>query len=380
MMLMALDHVRDYFHIGAHTGDPLDLATTTPQLFFTRWITHFCAPVFIFLSGTSIFLQGRRKTSKELGMFVLKRGCWLILAEWTIVAFGWTFNPDFVTVPFQVIWTIGISMVIMGLLLLMRASYAVFLITGLLIVLGHNTLDSIEAAPGFTAGFWWDLFHSGTFKFYQITGNHYALLIYPFVPWTGLMMLGYCLGKLYTPDMNVEQRKTILLRMGVGLLVFFVLMRFLNMYGDPHSWSTQSNYIFTLLSFVNVNKYPPSLMYLSMTISVALLLLVWLEQVRNKFVSVMVVFGRTAFFYYIAHIYLIHLLSAIVFFAKGHTFTEGLHLTEPFPFLFVQPGEGFDLGITYLVWMGVLVLLYPVCKWYERYKQTHKEYWWLSYL
>lgn len=380
MVLMALDHVRDYFHIGAFTGDPLDLSTTTPALFFTRWITHFCAPVFIFLSGVSIYLQGLRKTHKELGLFVLKRGIWLIVAEWTIIAFAWTFNPAFVTIPFQVIWTIGISMVIIGLLLLLRAHYFFFLVLGLMIVLGHNYLDYVEAAPGFTTGFWWDILHHGHFTGYPIVNNHVALIIYPFLPWTGLMMLGYCLGKWYMPDTPSAFRRKRLLQAGVGALVLFVFVRYSNLYGDPHPWTYQPDGLFTLLSFVNVHKYPPSLLYFSLTIGIALILLVVLERVRNRFSSAMVVFGRTAFFYYIIHIYFIHLLAAAVFFARGHSFAEGVALGNTFPFLFVQPGEGVSLAVVHIVWIAVVITLYPLCKWYDRYKQNHKEKWWLSYL
>lgn len=380
MLLMALDHVRDYFHIGANTGDPLDLQTTFPFLFFTRWITHFCAPIFVLLSGTSIFLQSQRKTSKELGSFVLKRGCWLIVAEWTIVAFGWTFNPAFVFVPFQVIWAIGISMVVLGLLLLMRVSYPVLLGLGIVIVLGHNILDGIEQAPGFEANIWWDILHHGTFKFYPITENHSAILVYPFVPWTGIMILGYCLGIFFTPAYSPPQRSKILLRMGFLLFLFFAGLRYTNVYGDPANWTAQKDTLYTIFSFVSVQKYPPSLLYSCVTISVALLSLVWLERVRNVFSRVMTVFGRTAFFYYILHIYVIHLLATVAFFARGHSMADAAHTGSHFPFMFVAPGEGYNLGVVYAIWILVIAALYPVCKWYDRYKQNHKEMWWLSYL
>jgi uncharacterized membrane protein len=380
MMLMALDHVRDYFHIGASGPDPLDLTTTTPVLFLTRWITHFCAPVFILLSGTSVFLQGQRKTPTELGLFILKRGCWLIIAEWTIIGFGWTFNPAFAFIPFQVIWAIGISMVILGLLLLARIPYAVMLGLGLLIVFGHNSLDTLENTPGFTAGFWWDITHHGRFVAYPITGNHTAFIIYPFVPWTGLMMLGYCLGIFFTSAYDSAKRSSILLGTGGILLLLFVCLRYTNTYGDLSNWAPQKNALFTFFSFVNVQKYPPSLLYMCLTIGCALVVLVWFERFKNRFASVMIVFGRTAFFYYIVHIYLIHLLAAIAFFMRGHSFAEGVSAGDHGPFLFLAPGEGFELGGVYAVWIIVLVVLYPLCKWYDRYKQQHKEKWWLSYI
>lgn len=380
MLLMALDHVRDYFHIGANTGDPLNLETTFPFLFFTRWITHFCAPIFVLLSGTSIFLQSQRKTPNELGLFVLKRGCWLVVAEWTIVAFGWTFNPAFVFIPFQVIWAIGISMVVLGLLLLLRVSYPILLGLGTVIVFGHNVLDGIEQAPGFQTNIWWDLMHHARFAKYTISENHFALLVYPFVPWAGLMMLGYCLGIFFTPAYSVAQRSRILLQMGIGLFLFFVGLRYSNVYGDPSNWSAQKDNLYTLFSFVSVQKYPPSLLYSSLTISVALLLLVWLERIQNVFSRVMTVFGRTAFFYYIVHIYFIHILATIAFFVRGHSLDDATKTGSQFPFLFVAPGEGFYLGGVYAVWIVVIVALYPACKWYDRYKQNHKEKWWLSYV
>lgn len=380
MLLMALDHVRDYFHIGANTGDPLDLQTTFPLLFFTRWITHFCAPVFVLLSGTSIFLQSQRKTPKELGMFVCKRGCWLIAAEWTLVAFGWTFNPAFAFIPFQVIWAIGISMVVLGLLLWARVPYTVLLMLGIAIVFGHNLLDTFEKAPDFHTNFWWDILHHARFAQYPITGNHTAILVYPFVPWTGLMILGYCLGIFFTGAYSVALRSRILLQLGVVLFVFFVVLRYTNLYGDTSHWSSQKDNLFTLFSFVNVQKYPPSLLYCSLTISVALLLLAFLERIQNGFSKVMTVFGRTAFFYYILHIYAIHVLAAIAFFARGHSFADAANTGSHFPFLFVAPGEGYHLGVVYIVWLLLIAALYPVCKWYDRYKQNHKEKWWLSYL
>lgn len=380
MLLMALDHVRDYFHIGANKGDPLDLQTTYPFLFFTRWITHFCAPIFVLLSGTSIFLQSQRKTSKELGIFVLKRGCWLIVAEWTIVAFGWTFNPAFDFIPFQVIWAIGISMIILGLLLIIRLPFPILLLLGVVIVFGHNVLDGIEHAPGFQTNIWWDLMHHARFAKYTITGNHSAILVYPFMPWTGLMILGYCLGTFFTQSYSVAQRSRILLQMGIVLLLFFVGLRYSNAYGDPSNWSTQKNNLYTFFSFISVQKYPPSLLYSCLTISVALMLLVWLERIQSVLSNVMTVFGRTAFFYYILHIYFIHLLATVAFFARGHSLEDATHTGSHFPFLFVAPGEGYNLGVVYGVWILVIVALYPVCKWYDRYKQNHKEKWWLSYV
>ncbi len=380
MVIMALDHVRDYFHIGANLDDPLNLATTSPALYATRWITHFCAPIFVFLSGTSIYLQSLRKTKKELSSFLIRRGLWLIIAEWVIVAFAWTFNPHYNIIPFQVIWAIGISMVILGLLILIRLPYKIIFILGLVIVFGHNLLDIPEAVPGFEAGFLWDLFHHGFFTLYPIFDNHNAMLVYPFMAWTGLMMLGYCAGILFSSNYSSEQRKKILIRIGLGLILFFVALRYSNVYGDPVDWTTQKNGFYTFLSFMKVNKYPPSLLYLCITIGPALLLLALVEKIKNRFTNVMVVYGRTAFFYYIIHIYLVHLLAAICFFARGHSFRDAANVGKKFPFLFVAPGEGYNLWVVYGVWALVVIALYPLCKWYDKYKTGHKEKWWLSYL
>jgi uncharacterized membrane protein len=380
MVIMALDHVRDYFHITANTDDPLNLATTTPLLFFTRWITHFCAPAFVFLSGISVYLQSLRKTKKELGIFLVKRGLWLIVVEWVIVAFAWTFNPAYQFIPFQVIWAIGISMFVLGLFILLRLPYTAIFIIGLILVFAHNLLDIPESAPGFTANFWWDIFHHGTFVRYPIADGHNAILVYPFPPWLGLMMLGYCTGILYTSEFPFRQRKKILAATGIGLIVFFIALRFTNAYGDSQHWTEQKNSFYTFLSFINVDKYPPSLLYLCITIGPSLMALSWIEKIRNRFTDAMVVFGRTAFFYYVLHIYLIHLLAAICFFARGHSFADAAHVGAKFPFLFVTPGEGYGLSIVYLVWAAVVIALYPLCRWYNNYKSNHREKWWLSYL
>ncbi len=378
MVIMALDHTRDYFHIGANLDDPLNLATTTPFLFFTRWITHFCAPIFVFLSGTSIYLQSLRKTKKELSAFLIKRGLWLIFVEIAIISLAWTFNPFYNVIPLQVIWAIGICMVILGLLI--HLPFKLILALGLLIVLGHNLLDYPEAAEGFKAGFWWDILHTGYFTPYEFAKNHFALIVYPFLPWLGLMMLGYCTGKLFSTDYTEVQRRKVLLGIGFSLIAVFVLLRAINIYGDPHAWSSQKNGLFTFLSFMNVYKYPPSLLFMCMIIGPGFLLLAWLEKIKNVFTEFMRIFGRVAFFYYIIHLYLIHLISAILFFVRGHSMQEAINSMPNLPFMFLLPGEGYNLWITYCVWLLVVITLYPLCKWYDKYKTNHKEKWWLSYL
>lgn len=380
MVIMALDHVRDYFHITSNTDDPLNLATTTTALYFTRWITHFCAPIFVFLSGTSAYLQSLRKTKKELGTFLLKRGCWLIAVEWTIVAFAWTFNPAYHFIPFQVIWAIGISMVILGLLVLLRLPLKMILVLGVLIVSGHNLLDFIERSQGFKANFYWDIAHHGMFAVYNIAGSHNAIIVYPFLPWAGLMMIGYCTGVIFTPAYAPERRMKILYGAGVAVIVLFIALRFANVYGDPGKWQQQKTGFYTFLSFINLQKYPPSLLYLCATIGPSLLMLALLEKTSNSATRTMAVYGRTAFFYYILHIYIIHVIAAVCFFVRGHSFADASDIGGHFPFLFVAPGEGYGLRVVYIVWLAVVVLLYPLCRWYDKYKRNNKEKWWLSYL
>ena len=378
MVIMALDHVREYFHVAANLNDPLNLEATTPVLFFTRWITHFCAPVFVFLSGTSIYLQCLKKTKKEVSAFLIKRGFWLILVEVLVISLAWSFNPGYNLIFLQVIWAIAISMIILGLII--RLPFNLILITGLLIVFGHNLFDQMEAVPGFKAGFLWDLLHSARFTAYEYLPKYSVMIVYPFLPYTGLMMIGFCAGVWFTPAYSPENRKNLLISTGLALIAFFIIFRFLNIYGDPVMWSVQKKNILTFLSFINVNKYPPSLLYMTITIGPALILLAYLESFKNKVTDILRTYGRVAFFYYIVHLYLVHLLSAMAFFSRGHSITDAAKTGEIYPFYFVATGEGYSLGIVCLVWIAVVAILYPLCKWYDNYKINNREKWWLSYV
>lgn len=378
MVIMALDHVRDFVHDQAYTSDPLDITTTTPILYFTRWVTHLCAPTFVFLSGLSIYLQSLRKSKVELSSFLFKRGIWLIGVEIGLITLAITFNPAYKYLLLQVIWAIGISMVLLGFLI--RLPLKVVLAIGLIIVFGHNLFDFLEAEPGFKAGFWWDLFHHGTFAIYPVIGNHFIAIMYPFVPWTGLMILGYCFGVFFTAKYTSAQRQKILYKTATFLLGFFIVLRAINVYGDPHPWAMQATGLASFLSFMNVNKYPPSLAYMSVTIGVAILALAILENVQNRLTNAFRVFGRTSFFYYIVHFYVAHFITTVLFFYRGHTLADALQAAEKIPFFFQIPGEGYSLGIVYLIWILLIMSLYPLCRWYDSYKTAHKEMWWLSYL
>jgi uncharacterized membrane protein len=375
MVIMAIDHVRDFFHIQASTGNPTDMATTTPQLFFTRWITHFCAPTFVFLAGTSAYLSGIKKTKAELSIFLMKRGLWLIAVELVVMSLAFTFNPLYNVLILQVIWAIGISMVLLSLII--RLPMNVILAIGLLIVFSHNLLDYPEAAIMGKAGFWWDLVHHGRFAIYTIFPKHIVIILYAFGPWFGVMCCGYCFGKLYEKNFVPEARRKILVRLGFGLIILFIVLRFINAYGDPVPWSHQRNGVYSFLSFLNTNKYPPSLMYLCMTLGPAILSLAFIEKVQNKLANFFIVFGRVPFFYYVVHFFFIHILCVIAFFISGYT-TKDI-IPKSTPFLFRPDDFGYSLPVVYAIWFFIIITLYPLCKWYSKYKSTRHQ-WWLSYV
>ena len=374
MIIMALDHTRDFFHFDAQTGNPLDLSTTTPALYFTRWITHFCAPVFVFLSGTSAFLQSARKSKKELCIFLITRGLWLILAEVTIVNLLLTFDIDFSFIALEVIWAIGISMVILALMIWLP--FEIILAVGLLIVLGHNALDFYEKDQTTPFSATYDIIHRrGSHPLWE---KHQLLILYPFLPWTGLMMLGYCLGKVLRNN-DAANRKRFLIITGISTIALFIILRYINVYGDPAPWSLQATGFITFLSFINSSKYPPSLFFICMTIGPALLLMAWWDNIQNGFTKIVSVYGRVPFFYFLTHLFVIHFFSAVTYILRGHSFAEGAG--NPAAFIkFIQSGEGVQLRYVCLIWLAVVVGLYPVCKWYDRYKTMHKEKRWLRYL
>jgi uncharacterized membrane protein len=373
MIVMALDHTRDFFHTTAWTDDPLNLATTTPILYFTRWITHLCAPNFVFLAGISVYFQSLRKTKKELSVFLFKRGLWLIFIEITIVNFAFGFDFHFSLFGLQVIWAIGISMIILGFLIWLP--YTAIFIIGLIIVFGHNLLDYYEAGLTQQPAWWYSLLHIQ--GIYKISETRSLLIFYPFLPWSGLMMLGYCFGKLFL-KFEGNKRKKMLILLGCTVLLFFVVLRYTNTYGDPVKWSTQKNDLYTFLSFMKVQKYPPSLLYMCATVGIALLFLAFAGNANNRLSRFITVYGRVPFLYYVLHFYLIHFISMIFFFARGHSAAEGIYYGKELP-NFIIAGEGVSLGYVYLIWICIVLALYPVCKWFSEYKRTHKD-WWLSYL
>ena len=375
MIIMALDHVRDYFHADAFLYDPLDLEKTSVVLFFTRWITHFCAPVFMFLAGTSAFIAGQKKTKKTLSIFLLTRGLWLILLELTLISFEWNFDVTFSNIYFIVIWALGISMVVLAGLI--HLPYKIILLFGIVLVAGHNLLDNTHVTGNTLPAFGWALLHDQNFFTWQ--GKN-ILVGYPVLPWIGVMALGYCMGVLYTPAFSAEKRKKWLTIIGGSAIGLFILIRFINVYGDPSHWSYQQSGLYTFLSFIKASKYPPSLLYILMTLGPAILFLAFSENINNSLSKFMAVYGRVPMFYYILHIFFIHLFTMV---AAGLFTDYSLKLwilKQPLWFAEDLKGYGFSLGIVYLVWLTIVIGLYPLCKWYDKYKISHKEKKWLSYL
>jgi uncharacterized membrane protein len=377
MLIMALDHTRDFFHINGANSDPTDMATTTPILFFTRWITHFCAPNFVFLSGISAYLAGTRRTKSELSSFLIKRGLWLVVIEVVILTFAFSLNPFYNLIILQVLWVTGWSMVILGLLV--KAPLKVIAIIGILIFFGHDLLDYLQLPKTGAEATLLKLFFVTRGSVLPLNQTHFIFDLYAIIPWTGVMLLGYVFGSLYKSTFDRLRRKKILLYSGMASLAFFVIFRYFNIYGDPQPWSVQRNVVFTFLSFLNVSKYPPSLMYSCMTIGTGLIVLSLTEHIQNKLTAIFIVYGNVPFFYYVLHFYIIRLVNIIIFFAQGYSANQIVDPTHQNPLLFQPPHFGFNLGGVYLVWLFVIALLYFPCRWFSKYKKTHNQ-WWLSYL
>jgi uncharacterized membrane protein len=372
MVIMALDHVRDFFHHDALLFDPTDLSKTNAALFLTRWMTHFCAPVFVFLAGTGAFLSTRRgKSRKELSIFLLTRGLWLVLLELTIVRLGWTFNLDYTFNLGQVIWAIGWSMVVLSILIYLP----LWAITafGLLMIAVHNAFDPFRAqSAGVLSGVWATL-HTGEIT--ETYGGIKFIPMYPLIPWIGVMAVGYAFGQIFT--LEREKRSSVLLYLGLGLTLLFILIRATNLYGDPRPWAVQGNVLWTLFSFINCQKYPPSLLFLLMTLGPAIASLSLFERINlkpSRLVQPFIVFGRVPLFYYILHLFVIHGLAVVFALIKyGSGISEAFKTGRP------PEDYGYNLGVVYLVWIAVVVALYPVCRWFANVKRRRKDAW-LSYI
>ena len=409
IVIMALDHARDFFTSARF--DPTDLTQTTAPLFLTRWITHFCAPVFVLLAGTSAYLyQSRGKSPREASWFLLTRGLWLVVLEWTIIRWAWMFNFNYTSelLFVQVIWVIGVSMVVMAALV--YAPVKLVGAAGLLMIVLHNLFDGVQVPPNVSfAGapppdlgqtLWIILHQPGIVPIFG--GASQIFFGYPLIPWIGVMMLGYAVGTIYAWEPNA--RRKALLYGGVAATLLFAVLRFANVYGDPQRWTTRDAFIreatqgapaqpgrpqpdpesatsaYTLLSFLNTTKYPPSLLFLLMTLGPGLIVLSLTDDIAGEAVwqRVPITFGRVPMFYYILQWFTAHgfgvLLGYLAGVDVGYLFRRLLEMGQAAP-----PDHGFSLGVTYLVWLAGLVVLYPLCKWWGDLKRRNK-HWALSYL
>jgi uncharacterized membrane protein len=385
MVIMMLDHTRDFVHSQAALFDPSDVSKTYPILFFTRWITHFCAPVFVFLAGTGAYFQHTRGKSKsELSRFLVTRGFWLIFVELTVLRTLIFFNVDYAHLFafLQVIWVTGWSMIALGALI--HLPLRALLVISVAMIALHNLLDGIHfaiwngpgtPAPGF-GGSLWIVFHEAGVIFPFGYPGPMVMVLYPLIPWIGVMSAGYVFGSIYRLD--EAARRLMLVQIGGALTAAFVVIRAINIYGDPSPWTAQTTATKTALSFLAVSKYPPSFLYLLMTLGPAMLLLAWLERKKPGWLgAVLITYGRVPFFFYVLQWATTHSLAVVASRIAG----------KPTDYLFGNlgfgpppgPDFGFGLGMTYFLWLVGVTLLYPLCRWYAGVKRRRRD-WWLSYL
>jgi uncharacterized membrane protein len=386
MIVMVLDHTRDYVHTGGLTLDPTNLATTTPMLFLTRWVTHYCAPIFVFLAGVGAYLQlSRGMTTRDLSRFLVTRGVWLIVLEFTIIRITTWFNLDYSYLAnLQVIWVLGVSMIVLAALI--HLPLGVVAGFGAAMVVLHNAFDGIRVAswqgpgspvPDAMSKLWILLHQPAEFVPVFGDGSPVVFVIYPLVPWVGVIALGYVCGSLYTLD--PERRRVWLRGIGLALIGAFIVIRATNAYGDPRPWAAQSTMLFSVFSFVNTTKYPVSLLYLLMTIGPAMLALAWFESRRPSRVEQVVTrVGRVPLFFYLWQWPLAHGLAVVLSAAAGKEIGY-YFLNPPAVFGAAPPNAGFELPIVYLCWAAILAVLIPMCLWFARVKERHPARW-LKYL
>jgi len=371
---MALDHVRDYFFFGSFTSNPTDLDSTTPLLFYTRIITHYCAPVFVLLTGTSAYLYGAKKDKRTLSKFLFTRGIWLIFLEVVVNNFIWFFDPSYSLIVLQVIWAIGFSMLFLSGIIYF--SNKVITIIGLAIIFLHNLFDVfVFEGQKLDAIIWYFLHQQSMIKI-----SEYISLVfgYPIIPWVGLMALGYVMGSLYA-EYQSKERTSLLMKFGIYSVLAFIVLRLTNFYGEPNHFAIQENISFSIMALFNTTKYPPSLLYLLMTIGPSLILLSIIEKYKNKVTDFFIVFGRVPLFYYFSHVFLIHLTAIIVLIIENKDYSIMLKMTPFLPNQYQLMEYGYPLWVVYLVWVIVILILYPICYKYMKYKSNSKK-WWLSYL
>jgi uncharacterized membrane protein len=372
MILMALDHVHDFF--GDLTSQPTNLATTTAALFFTRWITHFCAPMFFLLTGVGACLMRRRMHQLEVSRFLLSRGLWLIFLELVVMRFALQFNIDYRVTIITVLWALGWAMIVLAALLWLPV-WAIAGI-GVAMVVGHNALDDVAPSVfGAFAPLWTILHVPGPIL---DRGGSLVFVAYVLVPWVGVTALGYVLGQLYC--VAPATRRAWLGWLGAGLSVAFVASRLANVYGDPQPWSAQTSALWTLMSFLDTTKYPPSLLFLLMTLGPALLLLRLFDRGVPTWLRPVLIIGKVPLFFYVLHFFLIHLLAVAASWWRCGRVDEMFKSPDLAHFPFSQPpGWAASVPVLYLMWLVVLVLMFPLCRWYAGVKRRRTD-WWLSYL
>lgn len=364
MIVMALDHTRDYFHESAFVFSPTDLEKTTPAIFFTRWITHFCAPAFVFLSGISININLRKRGRPDLVKYLLTRGLWLVFLDLVVLRFAFFFNFYYDMTFFSILWLIGWCMVFMAGVIFLP--YRAILIISLIIIAGHDALVGIAVPPGTFLSSLWTIFMTVGFVPPAFISS------YAIVPWLGIMMFGFVTGRLYGDKYDAVLRRRLLMQLGILSVVLFIVLRWANVYGDPVPWSSQPRgVLFTIISFFNVTKNPVSLAYTLMTLGPLMILLSWFETLHARWLSIPAVFGRVPLFYFLVHFFLIHALALLhQMWKRGKSFSEiDLHFSAGFGG--ITPEGGVSLLWTYVVWVAIVVSLYPICKWYSRYKFTY---------
>jgi uncharacterized membrane protein len=365
MVVMALDHTRDFF--AASALDPRDVSDA--PLFLTRWVTHFCAPVFVFLAGTAAYLYGRKRPA-DLSRFLWTRGLWLVFLEVTAVRVAWTFDllPGFLFL--QVIWAIGWAMVALAALARLPTLWVGAF--GVAMIAGHNLLDGIEPQDLGSLAWAWTLLH-GIGPLAPPDARVIPFAVYAFVPWIGVCAAGYAFGAVFV--LPRARRVRWLHALGAGVTAGFIVLRALNGYGDPRPWSQQPSALGTLLSFLNCEKYPPSLLYLLMTLGPSIWMLAFLDG-RTGLARPLVTVGRVPLAYYVLHLYLIHVAAVVAALLAGDSLATLLDGFHPFS----KPADaGFPLPVVYAVWLGVVLALYPFCRWFAGVKQRRDD-WWLSYL
>ena len=368
MVIMALDHTRDFF--GMPGQNPSNLATATTALFLTRWVTHFCAPVFFLLTGTGAYLSLRRKSMSELSRFLFTRGLWLIFLDVVLLrCFVYQFNVDYRVTMLLVLWALGWAMISLSALLRLPASIVTAI--GVVMIVGHNLFDGVRSSSPI-----WSIVHSPGFVLNN--RDHVVFAAYPLIPWIGVTAAGFGLGQIYGWD--ATRRRAFLLRLGLALSLAFLVIRGLNEYGDPARWMPQQTAVFTVLSFLNTTKYPPSLLFLLMTLGPALVFLGAVDRRTPRLLQPALVIGKVPLFYYQLHFALIHVLAVAtcyVRYGSAHWMFESPDLTH-YPFT-PPPGWGFPLPVVYLAWTVVVAAMYPMCRWFAALKQRRRDVW-LSYL